>query len=154
MSEPIEFPYSKNYALLGVGMPVVFFLITFNNLRASFAAGYTLSWVIIGIADLIFLFLFLFILIKRLIPAFRNEVALELNDEGIIDYLRNIVIEWPDVKNIDMEMSRNSAKMVIDLKQETDYGTQIAIPLRWIEGKDIEICETTQAYFEEVSARG
>ena len=56
-------------------------------------------------------------------PALNNQVALELNHEGITDYTRNIVIEWADVKNIDMELGRNFSKMIIDLKHETDYGT-------------------------------
>ena len=151
MTETIQYPYSKNSALLGVFLPLVFFTITFNNFWYSFLHGYTLSWVIIAIADLIFLALFIFILIKRLIPALRNEVALELNEEGITDFTRNIVIEWADVKNIDMQRGRNFSKMLIDLKEETDYGNQIAISLRWVAGKDLEICETTQAYFEEMT---
>jgi hypothetical protein len=151
MTETIQYPYSKNSALLGVLLPLIFFAITFNNFRYSFLQGYVLSWVIIAIADFIFLALFTFILIKRLIPALRGEVALELNEEGITDYTRNIVIEWSDVKNIDMQLGRNFSKMIIDLKEETDYGNQIAISLRWVTGKDLEICETTQAYFEEMT---
>jgi hypothetical protein len=151
MIETIEFPYSKNSAYLGVLLPLVFFGITFNNLKYSFLGHYYVSVIIISIADLVFLSLFIFVLIKRLIPALRNEVALELNEEGVVDYLRNIVIEWSDVKDINLESGRNFSKMVIDLKEETEYGTQIAISLRWIAGKDLEICQTTQAYFEEVS---
>lgn len=151
MTEPIQYPYSKNAALFGLTMPLVFFVITFNNLRYSFANGFILSWALIALADLIFLSLFGYILIKRLLPALKNQVALELSEDGITDYTRNIVIEWADVKNIDIQMGRNFSKMLIDLKQETDYGTQIAISLRWIAGKDLEICETTQAYFEEMT---
>lgn len=151
MTESIQYPYSKNSALLGVGLPLIFFAITFNNLRYSYINGYILSWMIIVVADLVFLALLLFVLIKRLIPALKNEIALELNEEGIVDYIRNIVIEWGDVREINLEMGRNSSKMVIDLKEETDYGKQIAIPLRWVAGKDLEICETTQAYFEEMT---
>jgi hypothetical protein len=151
MTEPIQFAYSKNSAFLGVALPLIFFVITFNNFRYSFLHGYIISWIIIAISDLIFLSLLVFILIKRLIPALRNDIALELSEEGITDYTRNIVIEWPDVKNIDMQSGRNFSKMLIDLKEETDYGQQIAISLRWVEGKDLEICETTQAYFEEMT---
>jgi hypothetical protein len=39
--------------------------------------------------------------------------------------------------------------MQVDLKWESDYGSQIAIYLRWIKGKDEEIYETTMAYFEQ-----
>ena len=134
-----------------VALPLIFFAITFNNLRLSFMGGYILSCVILSLADLVFLTFLIFILIKRLIPALRNEVALELNEQGITDYTRNIVIEWPDVKDINLERGRNFSKMVIDLKEETDYGKQIAISLRWIAGKDYEICETAMAYFEEMS---
>jgi hypothetical protein len=151
MIESIQYPYSKNAALFGLAMPLVFFIITFSNLRYSYINGFILSWVLIALADLIFLALFIYILTKRLLPALKNQVALELNEEGITDFTRNIVIEWTDVKNIDMQLGRNFSKMIIDLKQETDYGTQIAISLRWIAGKDLEICETTQAYFEEMT---
>ena len=151
MTETIQYPYSKNTAILGLVLPLVFFAITFNNLRYSYANGLILSWVLITLANLIFLLQFIYIFLKRSLPALRNQVALELNEDGITDYTRNIVIEWADVKNIDMQLGRNFSKMIIDLKQETDYGKQIAISLRWVAGRDIEICNTTQAYFEEMT---
>jgi len=151
MTETIQYPYSKNTAILGLILPLVFFAITFNNLRYSYANGFILSWVLITLANLIFLLQFVYIFLKRFLPALRNQVALELNEDGITDYTRNIVIEWADVKNIDMQLGRNFSKMIIDLKQETDYGKQIAISLRWVTGRDIEICNTTQAYFEEMT---
>ena len=115
------------------------------------ANGFILSWVIISLADLIFLLQFVYIFLKRFLPAIRNQVALELSEDGITDFTRNIVIDWADVKNIDMQLGRNFSKMIIDLKEETDYGTQIAISLRWVAGRDIDICNTTQAYFEEMT---
>ena len=151
MTETIQYPYSKNTAILGLVLPLVFFAITFNNLRYSYANGLILSWVLITLANLIFLLQFIYIFLKRFLPALRNQIALELNQDGITDYTRNIVIEWADVKNIDMQLGRNFSKMIIDLKQETDYGKQIAISLRWVTGRDIEICNTTQAYFEEMT---
>jgi hypothetical protein len=154
MTETIQYPYSKNTATFGLILPLVFFIITFNNLRYAYANGFILSWVIIAIADLIFLLQFVYIFLKRFLPAVRNQVALELSQDGITDYTRHIVLEWDDVRNIDMQLGRNFSKMIIDLKQETDYGTQIAISLRWVAGRDIEICNTTQAYFEEMTRLG
>ncbi|MFI5160617.1 MAG: hypothetical protein ACHQHN_05035 [Sphingobacteriales bacterium] len=151
MPEPIEYPYSKNSALLGILLPLIFFAITFNNLRVAWSVGNTFAVVIICLADVIFLAFLVFILIKLLIPALSNQVALELNEDGITDYQRNIVIEWADVKDISQEFGRSFSKMVIDLKHETDYGSQIAISLRWVAGKDKEICETTMAYWEEMN---
>jgi hypothetical protein len=152
MPEPIEYPYSKNSSMLAVLLPLIFFALTFNNLWFAWAGGYTFIWVLIGLVDAIFLTFFIYIIFKRLIPALSNRVALELNEEGITDYQRNIVIEWVDVKDISQEFGRSFSKMIIDLKHETDYGTQIAISLRWVAGKDSEICETTMAYFEEMTA--
>src|SRR5258708_14187854 len=126
MTETIQYPYSKTSAFLGVALPLVFFGITFNNFRYSYLGGDTISWMIIAFADLIFIAFLIFILVKRLIPALRNEVALELNEEGITDYTRNIVIEWREVKDINMERGRSFSKMLVDLKEETDYGKQIA----------------------------
>ena len=153
MSETIEYPYSKNSALLGLLLPLIFIALTFNNLISAMAGGYVFIWVVIGIADFVFLLFLAYILTKRLIPALRNQVALELNEEGITDYQRNIIIEWKDVKDVSQEFGRSFSKMVIDLKHETDYGTQVAISLRWVTGKDSEICETTMAYWEEMTAQ-
>jgi hypothetical protein len=154
MTETIQYPYSKNTATFGLMLPLVFFIITFNNLRYAYANGFIFSWLIISLADLIFLAQFIYIFLKRFLPAVRNQVALELSEDGITDFTRNIVIEWAFVKNIDMQLGRNFSKMIIDLKQETDYGTQIAISLRWVAGRDIDICNTTQAYFEEMTSLG
>jgi len=150
MAATIEFPYSKNSALLGVGVPIIFLLITFSNLRSAYIAGATVSYSVIAFADLVFITQMLYVFITRLIPALKNEVALELNDKGIEDFIRKIEIEWTDIKAINWEAGRNSSKLVIDLKHETDYGTQIAISLRWLKGKDREICETIIARFEEM----
>ncbi|HTK18416.1 MAG TPA: hypothetical protein VL442_02835, partial [Mucilaginibacter sp.] len=112
MTETIQYPYSKNTAILGLILPLVFFAITFNNLRYSYANGFILSWVLITAANLIFLLQFVYIFLKRFLPALRSQVALELNEDGITDYTRNIVIEWADVKNIDMQLGRNFSKMI------------------------------------------
>ena len=138
--------------MLGILLPIIFFAITFNNLRFAWLVGNIVAMTIIGLADAIFLVFFVFILIKRLIPAFSNQVALELNEDGITDYQRNTVIEWADVQDIRQEFGRSFSKMIIDLKHETDYGSQIAISLRWVAGKDKEICETAMAYWEEMTS--
>ncbi|MEO6851382.1 MAG: hypothetical protein ABI203_10545 [Mucilaginibacter sp.] len=51
--------------------------------------------------------------------------------------MRKIVIEWADVKDVNMERGRNFSKMAIDLKHETDYDKQIAISLRWVADNDL-----------------
>jgi len=152
MAETIEYPYSKNSALLGLVLPIIFFALTFNNFRYAWNHDQVFIWVAVLLANVVFISFFIFILLKRMIPALRNQVALEFNEDGITDYQRDIIIEWGDVTNISQEYGRSYSKLVIDLKQETDYGMQIAISLRWVAGKDKEICETAMAYWEEMSA--
>src|SRR6187402_2236013 len=119
MYETIKYPYNKNAALMGVGVPLVFLLITAVNLKNAYLAGHTVSWVITALADLVFTAQLVYVLITRLIPAFKGDIALEFNNTGISDYIRKIEIDWKDVKDINFEQSRK-AKMVIDLKEETD----------------------------------
>jgi len=135
---------------MGVGVPLVFLLITAVNLKNAYLAGHTVSWVVTALADLVFTAQLVYVLITRLIPALKGDTALEFNNDGIADYIRKIEIDWKDVKDINFEQSRK-AKMVIDLKEETDYGRQIAISLKWVAGNDKEICETAMAYLEEVN---
>ena len=67
MTETIQYPYTvKTLPCLGSCLPLVFFTITFNNLRYSFISGFILNWILIALADLIFLLLLIYILIKRL----------------------------------------------------------------------------------------
>jgi hypothetical protein len=153
MTETIKYPFSKNSALLGLLLPLVFFTITISNFLYAWHHAFTFTWIIIGLANLVFLSFSIYILVTKMLPALRNQVALELNEEGITDYQRNIIIGWPDVKSISQEYGRSYSKLVIDLKHETDYGIQVAISLRWVAGKDKEICETAMAYREEMAAK-
>ena len=102
-----------------------------------------------GVCAVIFLFLVTLLTIKRLIPALKGEIALELNEQCVIDYIRNITIDWKDIKDINLKGGRSASIILIELKWESDYGSQIAIPLRWVKGKDAEIYETVMTYFEQ-----
>jgi hypothetical protein len=148
--ETIKYPYNTNAALTRIAVPLVFLVITLNNLLTAYHKGITANWLIIGTADLIFIAQIVFIFINRLLPALQNKAALELNETGVDDYIRKVEISWKDIAAINLEQGRRS-KMVIDLKEETDYGKQIAINLNWIQGNDLEICQTTQAYLEEMN---
>ena len=150
MYETIKYPYNTNAALTRIVVPLIFLIFTANNFKTAYLAGITVSWIIIAVADLIFIAQTIFIFINRLLPALQKKAALELNREGIADYIRKVEISWRDIEAISFEQGRRS-KMVIDLKEETDYGKQIAINLNWIQGNDLEICQTTQAYLEEMS---
>ncbi len=152
MPTPIRYPYSLASALLGIALPLVFCGITYVNLRDALLVHNNLAVGLIVFADLVFLGLLGFVLIKRLAPALQRKIALELNEQGIIDYTRNIVIEWSYIKDLDHEIGRNSSRIIIKLKHETEYGSEVVLRQRWIKGKDREIFDEVYAYFEEIKA--
>jgi len=121
-------------------------------LRNVLGANTTFIWVIYGFSLFMFISLAAIIISKRLIPAIKGEIALQLDDEGISDYIRDISIEWADIKEISLVRGRSAATMQIDLKFESDYGSRVGIALRWVQGKDSEIYETTMAYFEQMTS--
>jgi len=121
-------------------------------LRNVLAVNSMLIWVVYGFCGTVFIGLSAVIISKRLIPALKGDVALQLDDEGISDYIRDISIDWVDIKEITLLRGRSASTMRIELKFESDYGTEIAIPLRWIKGNDDEIYETTLAYFEQITS--
>ena len=92
------------------------------------------------------------IISKRLLPAYRNTPALELNDKGIVDYINFITVDWQDIEAINFKRTRSSSMMVCKLKWESDRGSEIFISLRWIEGKDRDIYDKAVSYFNKVTA--
>jgi hypothetical protein len=132
-------------------MPLVFGAITWRNLVASYQYHVILGILIIVTCDLIFLSYLFFAFTKRFIPALQGKTALELNEQGITDYIRNIVIEWSYVQDLAHEYGRNASKIIVKLKHETEYGTEVVIRLRWVKGKDREIFEAVYNYFKETN---
>ena len=85
----------------------------------------------------------------RLIPALKGEIALELDENGVKDYIRKIVIDWKDVEDIYLRPARTASMLVFELKFESDFGKQVSVLLRWVEGRDSDIFDTVVAYFDE-----
>lgn len=112
-------------------------------------ANSTVGWVLYGFFALMFIAIILLLVIKRLIPALRGEVALELNEQGIVDYIRNVTIDWKDIQEITLRRGRSASTMQVVIKWESDYGKQLSIPLRWIKGKDDDIYNAVLYYFEQ-----
>jgi len=145
MTEPLLYPYSIKNSIATVLMMVVLMTLIFSNIAAI---NSVMIWIVYGISTVVFLLLITLLIIKRLIPALKGDIALEVSNEGIVDYIRNVSIAWDDIKEISLIRGRSASTMRVDLKWESDYGNQIAIPLRWVKGKDTEIFNTVLACFE------
>ena len=145
MTEPAQYPYSLKFSLATLMVMVVLMAIVLKNVWGYQA---DIVWMILGFCSLVFITLAAVIIMKRLLPAIKGNIALQLDDEGISDFVKEISIEWKDVKEIHLVPGRSASIIRVDLKWETNYGSQIAIYLRWVKGSDKEIYETTMAYFE------
>ncbi len=140
-----QYPYSIKFSIGTIVLMLVFMLILFTNiLRADIALG----WILYGLFSFLFVFLITLLVMKRLIPALRGDIALEVDEEGISDYIRDVTIEWKDIEEINLVRGRSASSLTINLKWESDYGKQLSIPLRWVKGKDDEIYDTIMEYFE------
>jgi hypothetical protein len=145
MKEPVQYPYSLKFSLGTIAIMILLMLLLLKNV---IGANTALTWIVFAVCALIFLFLITLLVIKRLIPAIKGNIALELDEEGINDYIRDVSIAWKDIREITLIRGRSASIMQINLKWESDYGSRIAIPLRWVKGKDDEIFKTALAYFE------
>ena len=151
MTEPAQYPYSLKFSLATLAVMIVLMAIVLKNVWGYQA---DIVWMILGFCSLVFITLSAVIVMKRLVPAIKGNIALQVDEEGISDFVKEISIEWKDVKEIQLVRGRSASIMRIDLKWETDYGSQIAIYLRWVKGKDQEIYDTTLDYFEHYSNSG
>ena len=144
--EPIKYPYSLNYSLATFVVMLVLMLMLFSNVAASHS---NIAWLIYGVFVLVFVAVSVLLIVKRLLPAAQGQTALELNETCIIDYLRNITVDWKDVKSVELIRGRSSSLIQLNLKWVSDYGSEIAIPLRFVKGKDEEIYNQVQAYLAQ-----
>lgn len=144
MTETVKYPYSLKFSIANIIMMLFLMLLLFLNVLKT---NTLLTWLIFTLFAIIFTFMVSLLVIKRLVPALKKKIALEFTDDVLIDYIRNITINWTDIKTIKRLRGRSASTLIINLKWESDYGSQIAIPLRWVKGKDSEICDSALAYF-------
>jgi hypothetical protein len=148
-SQIIQFPYSKKVAFVGVIVLLIVILLLLKTCIQSYYAHDIVSVVIYGVFVLIIIAVLAIMIYSRLIPALKGEIALELDENGAKDYIRKIVIDWKDIEDIHLRPSRTSAMLVFELKFESDFGKQVSVLLRWVEGRDSDIFNTVVAYFDE-----
>jgi hypothetical protein len=87
---------------------------------------------------------FIYYLIRALfIPAVKNYVALELDDEKAHCYITDRTVYWKDVVEISEDYSQYSTYIRFDMIDETS----ITMPTKWIQGRTSKICNTMQDYF-------
>jgi hypothetical protein len=149
MPEIIQFRYSKKAGIAGMAVLLIFICLLLTTTIRNYLGHDILGTVIFGLFALVFIAVMGLMIVTRLIPAFKREVALELDENGIKDYIRNIILDWKDVEDIALKPGRSSAMLIFELKFESDFGKTVAVSLRWVEGSENDIYDTVLAYFDE-----
>jgi hypothetical protein len=143
--ETTQYPYSLKYSIATLVLMIVFITLLLVNVLVT---NSLLSWAIFSVFALIFLLMFALVTVRRLLPALRGDIALQLDSEGISDYIRNVSINWVDIDEISLIRGRSSALVKIGLKFVSDYGSFITISLRWVKGNDDDVYDTICNYYQ------
>jgi hypothetical protein len=112
MRETIQYPYSKKSGFAGLAIMLVFILLLGRTWAMSYLVHDVPGMVIFGIFILVILIIMGIMIYARLIPALKGEVALELDNDGVKDYIRNIILDWKDVEDIGLRPGRSSAMLI------------------------------------------
>jgi hypothetical protein len=127
------------WALVALSAP---HLMEFINLR---------EWAnvaLISAGDLLLITMAIQFFIKYFIPALQNKIALEINPDALVSYIKDVAIEWKDVKDISIVSGRYSSSLYIKFKYETNHGDSIKIGLRYVKGDDDKIYTKAKYYFD------
>jgi hypothetical protein len=143
--EVTQFPYSFKFSVASLLLMVIFISLLFVNVLT---ANSFVGWAVFSVFALAFLLMFVLVVVKRLIPALKGDIALQLDEDGISDYIRNISINWIDIEEISLVRGRSASSVRLGLKFVSDYGNLIIIPLRWVKGNDDDIYDTITAYYQ------
>jgi hypothetical protein len=143
--EVTQYPYSLKFSIASLGLMVILILLLLSNVLAAHSL---VSWVVFGIFMGFSTFMLVVLISSRLIPAIKGNIALQLDEEGISDYIRDVSINWGDIKEISLVRGRSASMVRIGLKFESDYGNVVTITLRWVKGNDDDIYDAIAAYYE------
>ncbi|HTH83368.1 MAG TPA: STM3941 family protein [Mucilaginibacter sp.] len=147
MNSTTAYLYSKKNGFVTLVVLLILGLLFISNIFKANQTNDRIDVYVFALLTAALAFALVVLIAKRLMPALKNEVVLEFNEKGIIDYLRNVTIDWKDIKSIDFKRTRSSSMIWLRLKWESDYGSQIFISLRWVTGKDNDIYRTAVSYF-------
>jgi hypothetical protein len=146
--EVVQFSYSKKSSYAGLGILTVLILLFLKTTVTNYLAHDILGASIFGLFILLLLFLLGLMIVTRLSPALKGEVALELDENGVKDYIRNLILDWKDIEDIGLKPGRSSAMLIFELKFDSDFGKRVFVSLRWVDGKDQEIYKKVLDYFD------
>jgi hypothetical protein len=136
----VKIPYSKSPMWLIIAIAFVGLLINKANIINFFSSQKAFMNILVLAAAAVLIILIVVFGIK-----FYKKTAIELNQQGIIDYTRNTVVYWKDIKSIHYAMGKTSANIIVELLDESTF----RIYLSFVKGNDESIYKEIIKYFEE-----
>ena len=112
----------------------------------------------------------LVVVLKYLIPALKGKVAIELNDQGIVDNIRNATVHWKNIEQIRLVtfkqfygrgiaidlisdkaylVDKGSWRKIFLKMNDWSFRTPLVIPLQFFTGDNSKIFETIESYFNK-----
>jgi len=163
MTEVVQFKYNKGFAYIcGTGLLILFFIFLFS----TFQSGDKDNLRIMGCFDFVFFLMLSYFGIKVFSPAVKGKIALELNNDEIVDIAGKRTVRWDNVQNVRQVNFKNADGIAIDLVDKEEftidknfvekircflanffYNTPMIIALQYISGSNAEILQAIQAYF-------
>jgi hypothetical protein len=126
------------------------------------------SLIFLSVFALLLFSLTIYLIVRYLIPAVKGQNAIILNNDFIIDNIRNNKISWNNVREIRSINSRanfiaidlinnskvtsqtkNIFKKILYSNNKIFYGTPILIPTQFVEGSNKEIMNIFFAFFQQ-----
>jgi hypothetical protein len=146
----VQLKYSKKSGFIGVSVLLIAFLLLLRTCAVNYYAHDIVGAVVFGAFGIVVAVVMGIMINGRLLPALRGDIAFELDEQGMKDFIRGITIDWKDVEDIYLQPARTSSMLVFELKFDSDFGKRIHVLLRWVEGRDWEIYNRVVAYFDEI----
>ena len=161
----MQFRYSKSFPFSTTILLSILLAIFLNR---TFHLQDMTSIEIISLSDIFLFSLIIYIAFKYLLPAHREKIALELNEQGIVDGVRQRTIHWDTIQNVRLVRLYGviTPGIAIDLTNKNhflsgrpffqrmlgrlidySYRTPIVIPLQYISGDSLQIFESVKGYF-------
>ena len=139
-----QLKYNKGFGFITFfGLLALFIFILIKTFQYTDTSN---TKIMICFDGLLLLFLIV-VAIKYFIPAITGKIALEINEDYILDNTRHQQIKWAAVKELHLVDFRNSSGVEIILKN--DQPSKL-IRLQYIAGADQEIFDVLNNYFARI----
>lgn len=148
--EKISFRYSLISSLLYASFFAIPVLWLGIDLYDYFSVGRISGVFVMSIFFAFFMVYAAFIIYKYVIPAFKKSTALEINQQGIIYYPQNVIIEWTDIT--DLRLANNTqgfSTLHCYYNLFNGRETCIKMSLTWVDCDDEDVFGIIEANLEE-----